>query len=104
VVAAIDAHAGFELAGIVYRPSELLSAAERADVAVVAAEDGAVPGIASHLLDQYPDLTVLALLPDDRGVLLHALRPQTVELAGIGPAALATAITAACCENGRELP
>ncbi|WP_203840677.1 hypothetical protein [Winogradskya humida] len=60
---AISGRPGLELIGVFTRPVELLAAAGelRADVVVVAAEAGGLPGIATHLVDQFPDIRVLAV-------------------------------------------
>jgi len=90
--------AGLEVVGVADPPSLLLEAAGalRADVVVVATVDGELPGIASHLLDQYPDIRVVGVSADGRRALVHRLSPHTLEVAGATPAELAEAIRATC--------
>jgi len=57
-----------EVVGSVLEPIELLMAVEdtQADVVVVTLPDsGQIPGICSHLFDQYPHLLILALSSDN---------------------------------------
>src|SRR4029453_1072191 len=63
----IRSQPGIEVVGAAAPPTELLLAAGSldVDVVVVGAPPGSEPpGIASHLLDQYPHLRVLAVAPD----------------------------------------
>jgi DNA-binding NarL/FixJ family response regulator len=87
-----------ELLGFAERPSELLHAAGtlRADVVVVETVDGRLPGIASHLVDQYPDIRVLAVTPEARTALIYTLRPHVDTVTGEKPEDLAAAIRATC--------
>jgi DNA-binding NarL/FixJ family response regulator len=73
---AISARPELELAGVFTSPLELLAAAGelRADVVVVAAVAGALPGIATHLVDQFPDIRVLAVTGGETA-LSFRLRP-----------------------------
>jgi len=63
-------------------PVEVLVAAGQtgAGVVILGMDDDELPGIASHLLDQYPRLTILAVGADSRHVFLYQLRPQLVPL------------------------
>jgi predicted glycosyltransferase len=65
-----------ELVGVVTRPVELLAAAGAlaADVVVVAAVAGALPGIATHLVDQHPAIRVIAVTGGE-AALSFRLRP-----------------------------
>jgi uncharacterized NAD-dependent epimerase/dehydratase family protein len=83
---------------IATNPSGLLRAAGtlRADVVVVAAVDGDLPGLATHLLDQYPDIRVVALAPEGRTALTYALHPRTERYVGSTVAELARTLRAAC--------
>ncbi|MEU4217132.1 hypothetical protein [Actinoplanes sp. NPDC026623] len=93
-----DRQADVEVVGFFTRPSELLHAAGdlRADVVVVAAVDGELPGIATHLLDQYPDLWVLAVTSEARTALIYTARPRVERIAGATPDDLAAALRANC--------
>ncbi|MEU4713989.1 hypothetical protein AB0F73_10115 [Micromonospora purpureochromogenes] len=92
---AVGGQADVELIGVAAGPSELLRAASalRADVVVVAAVAGALPGVATHLLDQHPDIRVLAVTGAGTA-LSYRLRPHLVEFACSTPAELAAAIRA----------
>jgi len=64
-------------------PVEVLVAAGQTGAGVVILgmdDDDELPGIASHLLDQYPRLTILAVGADSGQVFLYQLRPQLVPL------------------------
>lgn len=89
-----------DVVGVAGSPSGLLRAAGtlRADVVVVAAVDGALPGVATHLLDQFPDIRVVAVAPEARAALMYAMRPRLDEFYGSSPAELANTIRAACHE------
>jgi DNA-binding NarL/FixJ family response regulator len=63
----LQRHTDVEVAGIVSDPIELLMAVEdtQADVVVVTLPtSGEIPGICSHLFNEYPQLLILALAPD----------------------------------------
>jgi DNA-binding NarL/FixJ family response regulator len=76
--AAIRAQSGIEVVGDARGPTELLLAAGRLrpDAFIIGASGGELPGIATHLLDQYPTTTVVAVAPDGCRALLYALRPR----------------------------
>ena len=82
-------------------PSGLLRAAGtlRADVVVVAAVDGDLPGLATHLVDQYPDIRVVAVTPEGRTALTYALQPRVDRYAGPNFAELARTMRAACHDS-----
>jgi DNA-binding NarL/FixJ family response regulator len=88
-----------DVVGVAATPTELLLAAGtlRADVAVIAAADDELPGVATHLLDQYPDIRVVAVAPEADAALLYSLRPRLDRFSG-SPLELAKAIRAACHE------
>jgi chemotaxis response regulator CheB len=77
VSGAIRAHIDLKVVGVAVQPTALLLAAGalRPDVVVLALAGGGLPGLATHLLDQYPRLCVLALEPGARQGLRYALRP-----------------------------
>ena len=78
----IQSHVDVEVVGVVTQPTELLLAAGplHADVVLLEMVDGGLPGVASHLLDQYPDIKVMAIAPDGSHALSYALRPQVARL------------------------
>jgi DNA-binding NarL/FixJ family response regulator len=79
-----------EVVGVVERPTALLAEAGalRADVVVVAWLGRDVPGITSHLLDQYPHIRVVAVRPDGRRAVVSTMRPHVEHLAVPSPAEL----------------
>jgi hypothetical protein len=88
----------FELVGVAAKPSALLYAAGtlRADVVVVAAAGGEMPGVATHLLDQYPGIRVVAVAPQAGTALVYALAPRVDRFTGSSPAELVRALRRAC--------
>lgn len=82
VAEVIRSHHDLEVVGAVPQPSELLLAAGllRADVVVVGAAGDGLPGVATHLLDQYPHIKVVAVAPEGRQILVCALRPHITRL------------------------
>jgi DNA-binding transcriptional LysR family regulator len=64
----------------------------RADVVVVATVGCVLPGIASHLLDQYPHLRVVAVTSDGRRALVSVMRPYVEHIAVPSPADLVRAM------------
>jgi DNA-binding NarL/FixJ family response regulator len=83
-----------EVVGVASRPASLLVAAGTlaADVVVVATVDGGLPGIASHLFDQYPQIWIVAVAPDGQHALVCAMRQYLEHIAFSTPADLVTAI------------
>jgi DNA-binding NarL/FixJ family response regulator len=91
----IRSQPGIEVVGAATHPTELLLAAGSLDVDVVvvgAPPSGEPPGIASHLLDQYPHLRVLAVASDGRQVLLCDLQSRVVRIPIASPQELARTI------------
>ena len=66
------------LVGEVNNSVDLLVAVRQtgADVVVVGMQDDRLPGVASHLLKEYPQLKILAVSSDGRSAFLYELRPQ----------------------------
>jgi DNA-binding NarL/FixJ family response regulator len=89
-----------EVVGTAATPSALLSAAGTfgVDVVVVATVRGALPGVATHVLDQYPEVRVVAVAPQGQSALLYAQRPRLDSFSGSSLAELASALRAACHE------
>jgi AmiR/NasT family two-component response regulator len=83
LVEAMSSLADLEVVDVAAQPTTILAAAGtvRADVVVLAAVDGGLPGVASHLLDQYPDLWLVAVTADGQRALVAAKRPQVEEVA-----------------------
>jgi DNA-binding NarL/FixJ family response regulator len=97
VSGAIRSHVELEVVGVAIQPTALLLAAGalRPDVVVLAMVGGGLPGVATHLLDQYPQLRVLAIAPDARHGILCALRPHADRVETSSMADLVDAIRAA---------
>jgi len=93
---AIGSQRDIEVVGVASRPTLLLLEAEtlRADVVVVAAVGHVLPGIASHLLDQYPHLRVMAVTSDGRQALVSEMRPHVEHIAVSSAADLVRAMRA----------
>jgi chemotaxis response regulator CheB len=102
VSGAIHSQIDIEVVGVAIQPTALLLAAGelRPDVVVVGTVGGDLPGVASHLVDQYPHITVLAIAPDGRQGLIYALRPQVERIDTSSTAELLRTIRAA----GRPRP
>jgi DNA-binding NarL/FixJ family response regulator len=74
----------------------LLAAGEtRADVVVIGMEDTEPPGIASHLLEEYPSLRIIVVDLGDQRALLYELRPELVPIGKATSAQLPSIIRAA---------
>jgi len=101
VHAVITGDSDIDMVGFAATPSRLLRAAGtlRADVVVIATVDGGLPGVATHLVDQYPDIRVVAIAPEGRTALTYALRPRIDSFSGSSVAELAEAIRAPCRER-----
>jgi len=102
LVEVISQESDIELLGVCDGTSLLLSMAGelRADVVVLGAADGGLPGVATHLVDQYPDIRVVAVAPEGRAALVYGLQPRIDTFSGSSPAELAKPIRAACYETG----
>jgi DNA-binding NarL/FixJ family response regulator len=86
--------ADMEVVGAVTVPVEVLLAAGQtaAHVVLLGLEGRELPGIASHLLDEYPSIKVLAVAADGRRALLYELQPRLVAIGEASPATLVEAI------------
>ncbi len=95
---AVAGEPGLEVVGVAAKPSALLRAAGtlRVDVVVVAAAGDEVPGVATHLLDQYPGIRVVAVAPHGGTALVYALRPRVDRCTGSSPPDLVRAVRRAC--------
>jgi DNA-binding NarL/FixJ family response regulator len=90
----LDAADGIELVGTTAEPSQILLATgqSKPDVVVVEIEGHELPGIATHLLAEYPDLKVLGVTHDIRRALLYELRARLVPLGPLSPRGLVVVI------------
>jgi DNA-binding NarL/FixJ family response regulator len=83
-----------EVIGHLSDPIEVLLAAtqDEVDVVILGLQDDELPGIASHMLSERPQLRILALGRDGRRAFLYRLRPQVVPLGELSPERLIEAI------------
>lgn len=70
----------------------VLLVAGRADVVIVGMTGGEPPTIAERLVDEYPDIGVLAVDMDRREGLLYRLRPELTSIDVLTPESLVAAI------------
>lgn len=98
VTEVVVAEPDIDVVGFAATPVGLLCGAGRlgADVVLLATVDGGLPGVATHLLDQYPHIRVVAVAPEARSALIYALRPGLDTVSGSSPAELTAALRAAC--------
>jgi hypothetical protein len=80
----------------------LLAGELEADVVVVGMSGGVLPPIAERLVDEYPDISVLAVDLERNEGLIYRLRPQVTWIAGMTPAGLSAAIRLAAAEEPDE--
>jgi DNA-binding NarL/FixJ family response regulator len=93
----IEGQPDMELVGVATEPLDILIAAgqTRADVVLLAMPDGELPGVASHLLNEYQHIKVLAVSLHSQHAFLYQLRTELVPLGEASPGALLEAIRAA---------
>lgn len=93
----ISAEPDMEIVGEVTDGIRLLLAAgeAQADVVVTGLRDSELPGICSHLLNEYPHLKVLALTTDGRTGSLYEFQLHEVPLGEISQQELLAAIRSA---------
>jgi DNA-binding NarL/FixJ family response regulator len=89
-----DAADDIELVDTTSEPSRILLATgqTKPDVVVIEMEGDELPGIATHLLAEYPDLKVLGVTHDIRRALLYEFRARLVPLGPLSPRGLVVAI------------
>lgn len=79
----------------------LLAAGQtKADVVIMSLQDSEMPGIASHLLNEYPSLKVLGVATNGRKAFLYHLRPEKVPVGEVSPEGLLTVIRSAVHAHG----
>ena len=90
-----------ELVGEVRNGVELLLTAghTHADVVILGLQDSELPGICSHLLDEFPQIKVLAVSAGGQQAFLYEFRPRMVSLHEVSPESLLAAIRAAVSNN-----
>jgi hypothetical protein len=94
ILAAAD---DIELVGGATDPVEILLACGRmrAEAVVIPMEGDELPGIATHLLAEYPDVKVLGVTPDASRALLYERHARLTRLDDVPPPGLLDAIRAA---------
>ncbi|WP_127554009.1 response regulator transcription factor [Actinoplanes sp. OR16] len=92
-----------EVVGAAERSMEILLTTGdlRPDVVVLLMIDDDVPGVATHLLSEYPDVRILCVSADRQRIAVCELEPRLVMLAGDPGGGLAGAVRQAM---GREVP
>jgi DNA-binding NarL/FixJ family response regulator len=96
VVRALADQTDLRVVGEVDDPVEtLLYVGEiQADVVIVGMHDDELPGVASHLVNEYPSITVLAVSSDSRQAFLYELRPTLTPIGAVSRETLLGAIRA----------
>jgi DNA-binding NarL/FixJ family response regulator len=94
---AIVAQPDMEAVGDVSASFELLVATGRtqADVVIIGLEDSELPGVCSHLLNEYPHVKILGVSADAQRALLYEVRARTVPVADVSAEGLISAVRVA---------
>lgn len=98
----IEHQEDMKVVGEVLDPLGLLMAVRKtgADVVILALKGSEEPGLCSHLLAEYPNLTILGLAPQGESAFIDQLRPHRQEISDPSEAnilsALRHAIRAPC--------
>jgi DNA-binding NarL/FixJ family response regulator len=66
----------------------------RADVVVLWMPGGGLPGIATHLVEEYPHLRILTIRAEARRARVYELLPRLVQIGEVSPGALPEVISA----------
>ncbi len=86
-------------------PVEVLVAARetKADAVILATKDSEEPGLCSHLVAEYPNLTILGLAPDGRTALIRPRRQEIVHPSGANILSTLRHALRAPCSSEMEL-
>ena len=78
----IEQEGDMEIVGEVLDPLDLLVAVRetKADAVIVALNNSEAPGVCSHLLGVYPDLTILGVAPQGNSAFIEQLCPRRREI------------------------
>ena len=66
----------------------------QADVVVLGMRGGEVPGIATHLVEEYPHLRILTIRADARRVRVYELLRRLVQIGEVSPGGLPEVVSA----------
>jgi hypothetical protein len=92
----LSQHANLAVTSVGDHLEVLLAVGERgADVVILGIQDRDLPGIATHLIDEYPHLRILAVRAHGQRVQVYELLPQLVPISEVSPAGLPDVISAA---------
>ena len=67
----------------------------RPEASIIGARNGAIPGECTHLLNEFPNLKILAVPSDKRPAVLHELREQVTSVSHVSPENLIAVIRSA---------
>ena len=103
----IEAQPDMEVVGEVLEPVDLHVAVRdtQADAVILDLEDSEEPGLTSHLLAAYPDLTILGLAANGKTAFVRPRRQEILDPTGANIlSALRHAIRQPCSSEGRIAP
>jgi hypothetical protein len=91
---AVASQPDMRLVGSFTNPLDVLLGVGRAgaDVVVLGVADDAVPAIATHLHDEYPDVRLLGVTPDGQQAYLYELCPHPIPIGELSPSSLVEVI------------
>lgn len=98
----IDRMPGFMLMGKASDPSELpaLVAETQADVVICCSTDSEqIPAVYRRLLNQFPQIVIVGVMPDDDAVVIYRQEVSRCELPSVGFGRLFSEIRRACDER-----
>jgi hypothetical protein len=71
----------------------------QADVVVLGMQQGDLPGIATHLVEEYPHLRILTIRADARRVRVYELLRRLVQIDEVPPGGLPEVVSAVICRR-----
>ena len=101
----VESQQDMEVVGEVLNPVEVLVAVREAkpDAVILALKDSEEPGLCSHLVAEYPNLTILGLAPDGRTALIRPRRQEIVHPSGANILSTLRHAVRAPCSSEMEL-
>jgi DNA-binding NarL/FixJ family response regulator len=96
---AVASQDDMRLVGSLANPLDVLLAvgSTNADVVILGVGDDAVPAIATHLYDEYPDVRLLGVTPDGHQAYLYELSPHPISIGELSPNSLVEVIRSTVC-------